>query len=271
MVTTESRRGGRVRICLAGAAGRMGSMVAKETTGPFVLVGAVESPDSRLLGKTLREAGVADSDIRLLPPERIAEAARDCDVYISFTSVDAELSNLPRVVGLGKPLVIGTTGFSPEQRSKLQSITKRVAAVVAPNFSVGANFLFALTEKLTQLPVSFDFSIVEAHHNRKGDAPSGTANVIAEIVKRRRRYTKIVNGRSGPGSRAQGELEVLSIRGGGIPGDHQVLAAGAFETLRLEHSVFSRSAFAVGALTAAKWVIKQKPGIYGMSEVLGLQ
>jgi 4-hydroxy-tetrahydrodipicolinate reductase len=249
----------------------MGSMVAREVTSPYVVSGAIESAESPCLGRTLRDCAQADSDVILRSPAEIEDVARDCDVYISFTSADAEMTNLPHVAALQKPVVIGTTGFSQDQRARLESILNPVPAVITPNFSVGANFLFALTEKLSQLPPSYDFSIIEAHHNRKKDAPSGTASSIADIIKARRGYTTTVHGRTGLSPRGSDELEILSVRGGGIPGQHEVLAAGPYETIRLEHSVFSRSAFVAGALLAAGWIVHQKAGLYGMKEVLGLQ
>jgi 4-hydroxy-tetrahydrodipicolinate reductase len=168
-------------------------------------------------------------------------------------------------------VVIGTTGFSENQRARLESLVKPVPAVISPNFSVGANYLFALARELSRLPLGYDFSIVESHHSRKVDSPSGTASKLADIVKQQRGYTEIVHGRNGSSPRSASELEVFSLRGGGIPGQHEVLAAGPFETIRLEHTVFSRSAFAAGALLAAGWVIHQKPGLFGMEEVLGLE
>jgi 4-hydroxy-tetrahydrodipicolinate reductase len=271
MKATEHEASSRIRICVAGAAGRMGSMVAREVTPPFVVSGAVESVNSPSLGRTLRDCALADSDVIIRPPADIEKVVHGCDVFVSFTSADAELTNMPHVVSLRKPVVIGTTGFSGDQRTRLESILKPVPAVITPNFSVGANFLFALTEKLSQLPPSYDFSIIETHHNRKNDAPSGTASSIAEIVKARRGYTRTVHGRTGLSPRAPEELEVLSVRGGGIPGQHEVLAAGPSEMIRLEHTVFSRSAFVAGALLAAGWIVHQKAGLYGMKEVLGLQ
>jgi 4-hydroxy-tetrahydrodipicolinate reductase len=271
MTATEQNAGPKVRICIAGAAGRMGSLVAREANRPFVISGAIESANHPCLGRTLKECGLADSDVVLGSSTEVEKAARDCDVYISFTSADAELMNLPRVVDQQKPVVVGTTGFSSDQRARLESMLKPVPAIITPNFSVGANFLFALTEKLGQLPSSYDFSIIEAHHRGKRDAPSGTASYIADIVSARRGYTKTVHGRSGLSQRNPEDLEVLSVRGGGIPGQHEVLAAGQFEMIRLEHTVFSRSAFAAGALLAAGWIVHQKPGLYGMREVLGLK
>jgi 4-hydroxy-tetrahydrodipicolinate reductase len=249
----------------------MGSLVVREVTPPFVISGAIESADNPNLGRTLRDCDLSESDVLLSAPANIENAARECDVFVSFTSAKAELMNLPHVVSLQKPVVIGTTGFSQEDRARLESIVKPIPAVITPNFSVGANFLFALTEKLSQLPPSYDFSIIEAHHNRKNDAPSGTANSIADILKARRGYTRTVHGRAGLSPRSPEELEVLSVRGGGIPGQHEVLAAGLSEMIKLEHTVFSRSAFVTGALLAAGWIVRQKPGLYGMKEVLGLQ
>ncbi len=271
MKATEHKTSARIRICVAGAAGRMGSMVAREVAPPYIISGAIESANNPSLGRTMKDCGLAESDVTLSPPADIENVVRDCDVFVSFTSADAELTNLPHVVHLRKPVVIGTTGFSQNQRARLESIVKPVSAVITPNFSVGANFLFALTEKLSQLPPSYDFSIIETHHSRKNDAPSGTASSIADIVRARRGYTKIVHGRTGLSPRSPEELEVLSVRGGGIPGQHEVLAAGASEMIRLEHTVFSRSAFAAGALLAAGWIVHQRPGLSGMKEVLGLQ
>jgi 4-hydroxy-tetrahydrodipicolinate reductase len=270
MKAIEHEASSGVRICIAGAAGRMGSLVIREVTRPYVISGAIESAKHPCLGRTLKECGLADSDVVLCPPTEIRKVLRDCDVFVSFTSADAELMNLPRVVGERKPVVVGTTGFSRDQRARLESMLKPVPAIITPNFSIGANFLFALTEKLSQLPSSYDFSIIETHHKGKKDAPSGTASSIADIVRAQRGYTRTVHGRTGLSQRGPEDLEVLSVRGGGIPGQHEVLAAGQFETIRLEHSVFSRSAFAAGALLAAGWIVHQKPGLYGMKEVLGL-
>jgi 4-hydroxy-tetrahydrodipicolinate reductase len=270
MKAIERASGAPIRVCIAGALGRMGSIVAREVGAPFVIGGAIESAQHPQLGLTLKQAAVAESDVVVSPPTTLERILRDCDVFVSFSTADAELSNLPVVVKLRKPAVVGTTGFSGEQKAKLESLVKPIPAVISPNFSVGANFLFALTKELSGLPATYDFSVIEAHHNRKADAPSGTASKLAEIIRLQRGYTETVHGRNGSSLRRAEELEVLSIRGGGIPGQHEVLAAGEFETIRIEHNVFARSAFAEGALLAAGWVVRQRPGLYGMEEVLGL-
>lgn len=149
----------------------------------------------------------------------------------------------------------------------------RLPAVIASNFSVGANFLIAISAALKGLPQGFDVSIVESHHSGKVDAPSGTALSIAQEVSKARGYTKTVSGRSGASKRAPDELEVMSLRGGGTPGIHTVYAFGPQEMITLEHVAFSRSAFALGALHAAEWVTAKgrEPRVYGMAEVLGLK
>jgi 4-hydroxy-tetrahydrodipicolinate reductase len=271
MKTNDKGGDQRIRICIAGAAGRMGSTVARAVAPPFVVSGAVESASNPNVGMTLKAVGSANSDIVIESATGIEKAARDCDVFLSFTSPEAELANLPLVVGMKKPVVVGTTGFTPEQWKMLRSIVKPVPAVVTSNFSIGATFLCALTAELASLPASFDFSIMEAHHRGKRDAPSGTASSLAEIIRNKRGYTKTVYGRSGISPRAEGELDILSLRGGGIPGQHVVLVAGEFEMIKLEHTVFSRTVFAEGALLAARWVARQKPGFYGMKEVLGIR
>jgi 4-hydroxy-tetrahydrodipicolinate reductase len=167
--------------------------------------------------------------------------------------------------------VIGTTGFTPAQKQELEkAITGRVPAVMTSNFSVGANMLFGLASSLRSLPREFDVSIMEAHHSGKADAPSGTALRLGEIVSKARGYSSNIHGRSGISKRQQGELEIVSLRGGGAPGEHAIFAFGPHEVLKLEHTVYSRSAFAQGALVAAEWVSTgMEKRIYSMLDVLG--
>ena len=261
-----------IKICVAGATGRMGSTLLKEACGKsnFQIVGAVTSPDNENLGKTLSSSGICDSNVVLKSPEELKEALRDADVYISFTTPEAEMENLPIVADSGVKIVMGTTGFSDYQISRLKEyVSIRVPAVFAPNFAIGVNILFKLLLSLGALPEDYDFSIVEMHHTGKRDAPSGTAKKIADIISKLRNYQKIVHGRSGVSLREKGELEVSSIRAGGIPGIHNVIVAGKYEMINIEHVSFSRSVFAQGALYAAEWIYGvSKPGIYSMEDVL---
>ncbi len=262
----------RTRICVVGAFGRMGSTVIREAPPElYDVTGAVESPGHPKLGRSLEELGIRNSQSRLQPSSSLTEVLRDADVCISFTRPEAELENIRAIVQSGKPAVIGTTGFAPTQRQELEkALSGRVPAVITSNFSVGANMLFGLASSLKNLPKEFDVSIMEAHHSGKADAPSGTALRLGEIVSKARRYSSNVHGRSGISKRQPGELEIVSLRGGGTPGEHTVFAFGQYELLKLEHTVFSRSAFAQGALLAAEWVSRgREKRIYTMLDVLG--
>ena len=264
-----------LRVCLVGATGRMGTLIAREAPiERFEVTGAVAAPDDPGAGRTLRELGAGTSGAKVSPPSALAGLLGKSDVCISFTSAQAEVSNLPVIAKGGVPYVSGTTGLTPQQRKDANSaLAGKVPAVIASNFSVGANFLIAMSAALKALPKGFDVSVVEAHHSGKADAPSGTALSIAEEVSKARGYTKTVSGRSGASKRAPDELEVFSLRGGGTPGIHTVHAFGPHEMITLEHVAFSRSAFALGALQAAEWVTAKgrEPRVYGMADVLGLK
>jgi 4-hydroxy-tetrahydrodipicolinate reductase len=253
----------------------MGTLIAREApVDRFEIVGAVAATDDPGLGKALREQGAGSSGTRVSPPSRLVELLRGSDVCISFTSAQAEMSNLRTVAEGGIPYVSGTTGLAPQQRKDLEAaLAGRVPAVIASNFSVGANLLIAMSAALKALPQGFDVSIVEAHHSGKADAPSGTAISIAQQVSKARGYTKTVSGRIGASKRSPDELEVSSLRGGGTPGIHTVHAFGPHEMLTLEHLAFSRSAFALGALHAAEWISAKgrERKVYSMADVLGLR
>ena len=253
----------------------MGTLIAREAPRErFEITGAVAAPDDPGVGRTLREIGEGSSSTEVSPPSRLAELLGRSDVCISFTSAQAEMGNLRAVAAGSIPYVSGTTGLTPQQRKEVEAaLTGKVPAVIASNFSVGANLLIAMSAALKALPQGFDVSIVEAHHSGKVDAPSGTALSLAQEVSKARGYTKTVSGRSGASKRAPDELEVSSLRGGGTPGIHTVHAFGPHEMITLEHVAFSRSAFALGALHAAEWVSAKgrEPRVYGMADVLGLK
>jgi len=264
-----------LRVCLVGATGRMGTLIAREALGErFEFTGAVAAPDDLGIGKTLRDLGAGASEAKVSPPSSLAGLLRKADVCISFTSAQAEVGNIKTIAAGGVPYVSGTTGLTPQQRREANAaVTGKLPAVVASNFSVGANLLIAMSAALRALPHGFDVSIVEAHHSGKADAPSGTALSIAKEVSKARGYTKTVSGRSGASKRAPDELEVASLRGGGTPGIHTVHAFGPHEMITLEHVAFSRSGFALGALHAAEWVTVKgrEPRVYSMADVLGLK
>jgi 4-hydroxy-tetrahydrodipicolinate reductase len=260
-----------IKICVAGATGRMGKTLISEALNKgFEIVGALASPKNPNIGRTLREIGICNLELPLYGPSRLKEALESADVYVSFTTPEAELRNIPKVVDLNKRIVMGTTGFTEEQLNGLKTlVSSRVPAVFASNFSLGLNLILKMLKSLACLPEDYEISIVEAHHSGKKDAPSGTALSIANLISGLRGYSKIVHGRTGSSQRTREELEVLSVRAGGLPGIHEVMIAGMHEMISLRHISFSRSAFVAGALKAVEWVMKQsRPGIYSAEDVL---
>jgi len=262
-----------LKLCIAGASGRMGISIINEAVAKgHQIVGAIEAPNTPVIGKSLRELNIANSDTTILSSDRISEAVRNADIYISFTLPVAEFTNIPIVANLGKRIILGTTGFNPEQnRQIIAQMSDKVPSVFSPNFSVGVNILFKLTEALKAFPAGYDFSLSEIHHTGKKDAPSGTAKKLEQIVSKTRNYTKTVYGREGISPRQPAELESVAIRAGGVPGIHDVIVAGPYEMLRIEHTAFSRNVFAQGAIYAAEWLSRQtEPKVFSMAEVLGL-
>jgi len=260
-----------IRICVAGAAGKMGSALLREAVARgFEIVSGVEAPGNINIGKTLSEAGICSSDAKIYNADNLEEAVSRADVYLSFTTPEAEVSNIPVVADLGKRIVMGTTGLTEEQMQIIKNaIIDKVPAVISPNYAIGVNILFRMMKMLKLLPPDYDFSIIEIHHTGKKDAPSGTAKKLGELISEARGYSSVVYGREGISVRKPDELEILSARIGGVPGVHDIIIAGAHEMIRIEHTAFSRSVFAQGALYAAEWVSKQtKPGVYSMDDVL---
>jgi len=251
----------------------MGRAIIQEaTTKGHNIVGAVEASGNFAIGKSLKALNISASDTRVAGPDNLSDAVKNADVYITFTSPSAEVQNVPAAASLGKRIVLGTTGFTEEQNRKIRSaVETKVPAVFSPNYSVGVNMLFKLAEVLKAFPLDYHFSISEIHHSAKKDAPSGTAIKLGEIVSDIRGYTATVHGREGTSLRKPDELEIVAMRAGGVPGIHDLIVAGPYEMLRIEHTAFSRNVFAQGALYAAEWLSKQtNPGIYSMATVLGL-
>ena len=196
------------------------------------------------------------------------------DVVVDF-SVHAATAGIASLCAENKKaLVIGTTGHTQEEQSRITDHGSRIPIVLASNFSTGVNTLFWLTRKAAEiLGPAFDLEIVEMHHRMKKDAPSGTAKTLAEILAgvRKLQLDKAArHGRVGiVGERTPAEIGIHSIRGGDVVGDHTVIFANAGERLELTHKASSRETFANGALRAALWIVKQKPGLYTMQDVLG--
>jgi 4-hydroxy-tetrahydrodipicolinate reductase len=262
-----------LKLCVAGAAGRMGNAIIREATAKnHQITGAVEAEGNPFIGRTLLETGICDSDTLIVGSDKISEAVRGADVYVTFTAPAAEMQNIPAVAALGKRVVLGTTGFNEEQDRQLRgTVQGSIPAVFSPNFSIGVNILFKLAQALKSFPQEYTFSISEIHHTGKKDAPSGTAKKLGQIITEVRGYTQTVYGRKGINPRQPKELEIAALRAGGVPGIHDLIVAGPYEMLRIEHTAFSRSVFAQGAVFAAEWISNQtQPRIFSMEDVLGL-
>jgi 4-hydroxy-tetrahydrodipicolinate reductase len=241
-----------LRILLNGAKGRMGQAIA----------GVAGEMDAVIHAAT--DAG-----------DNPAAHLTGCDVVIDFSAHSATGKLLELVIAKKKPVVIGTTGHSPGEKKRLRALAAKVPCVWAGNFSIGVNLLFALTRRAASvLGADYDAEVIEMHHRYKKDAPSGTAARLLEIILEERKLgaDALRHGRSGiTGERPATEIGVHALRGGDVVGDHTVLFAALGERVELTHKASDRTIFARGAVHAAHWVVKQKPGVYDMQDVLGLK
>ncbi len=265
-----------VKIAITGISGRMGRAIAGcvEEDERTTLAGALEAEGHPWIGKNLSE--LTGMNTSVVVTDRPEEAFRDADVVIDFTTPEATMKNMEVAAELGKPLVIGTTGFSVEQRAAITELSRRVGVVFSPNMSIGVNLLFRLvTETARVLGDEYDVEIVEYHHRHKKDAPSGTALRIAELIAHTlgRDLDRVaVYGRKGiTGERSTEEIGIQSVRAGDMVGDHIILFAGSGERLELTHRAHSRTTFAKGAVKAALWLVDKSAGLYDMQDVLGLR
>jgi 4-hydroxy-tetrahydrodipicolinate reductase len=198
----------------------------------------------------------------------------EIDVLIDFTSPSSTLKNLEYAKKHKIPVVIGTTGFSYEQKIDISETSKSVPIVFSPNMSIGINILFKIVEDVVKKIPDYDIEIIELHHNKKKDSPSGTAaelmRIAAASVKKKVSKVAVYGRHCADSLREKNEIGIFSIRGGDIVGEHTVYFAGIGERLELTHKAHSRNTFAVGAIRAAKWVVGKKHGLYNMADVLNL-
>jgi 4-hydroxy-tetrahydrodipicolinate reductase len=263
-------------VAVLGISGRVGRCLVRaiRESQDFVLSGALASPTSAALGRDAGEVAQTGPVAVPVTADR-GEALARAQVAIDFTLPDALPDNLAAVQIAGIPLVVGITGLDTERHAALRHFSERHAVLVAPNMSLAVNLLFGLAGRAAAaLPADYDVEILEAHHRGKADAPSGTALRLGEIVAGARGGAlaeHAVYGRLGKsGGRATGSIGFASLRAGDIVGQHQVLFAGTGETLELAHRTTDRMTFAYGALAAARWILGRPPGLYGMSDVLGI-
>lgn len=260
-----------IDLCVVGATGRFGRSIISQTDSEIRISGAVCSDSNPLVGKKLREAGIHESDTVISGASEIETAAADSDVVLFVSKPDADMVNVPKVSALQKRIIVGTTGFTTSQTERLNSLLTSVPSIVASNFSVGANILFQIVQLVARFSNLYDYSVVEEHHKRKIDAPSGTAKTMIQLLNSQSAFPVTVTDRIVRPRRMAGEIEMVSLRGGGTPGIHQLIMAGEHDMIRIEHLAFSRAAGASGAVLACKWIAgKQQPGVYSMQDVLGL-
>ncbi len=266
-----------VKVAVAGAAGHMGGRVVHAVYGQpeAELAGAFDAPGDAAVGKSL--AGVVGlAGAEGVVTDDAAEAIAQAQVLIDFTAPGASVKHLKECAAQGKAAVIGTTGMSDNQKKIIASQAKKVPVVFAPNMSVGMNLMFKQVADMARvLGPDYALEVVEAHHDHKKDAPSGTAvRLIEELCQVRGwEYDEVCrHGRVGmTGARTKDELGVSVIRGGDIVGEHTVYFIARGERLELTHRAHSRDTFAQGAVRAALWVVEREPGLYDMQDVLGLK
>ncbi len=261
-----------IKIAVTGACGKMGGLIIENIlkSHDLKLVCAVDVANA---GKDIGEVlHTAILDVRVENDIYRALERSKPDVLIDFTAASAAVENV--VAGTRKKIntVVGTTGFTPQQRALMESeiIKNNVAAVISPNFSIGVNVFWGLLAEAAKRLEDYDVEIIETHHNQKKDAPSGTAMKAAEIISKTLGGKDFVYGRQGISPR-QKEIGIHAVRGGDIVGDHVVLFAGDGERIEIKHQAHSRQAFAKGAIKAARWVSAASPGIYEMQDVLGIK
>ena len=257
-----------MKITVCGAAGRMGQSIASVVRSDenVQIAGALEYETSPAIGTG---NPVIESSCELKKYLPLS------DVLIDFTNPDGALKNLEFAKQHNKPVVIGTTGFIAEQKEKIAEIAKFIPVVMSPNMSIGVNILFKLIEGVAKLVPEYDIEIVELHHNKKKDSPSGTAAKLAEIaavaIGQNINEVGVYGRKTVLGERRKDEIGVLSVRAGDIVGDHTVYFAGPGERIELTHRAHSRETFAAGAIRAAKWLVGKEPGLYDMQDVLGIK
>ena len=264
-----------MKVAIAGSGGRMGRALLEVVLDApdLQLHAALEARGHPAVGKDAGE--LVGSPCGIAVKADLAAIAGS-DVLIDFTRPEGTLTHLGACRTHGVKMVIGTTGFSADQRASIAKGAEKIAIVMAPNMSVGTNLVFQLIAQAARvLSDGYDIEIIEAHHRHKVDAPSGTALKMGEIVAAtlgRDLATCAVHGRQGvTGERDPKAIGFAAIRGGDIVGDHTVLFAGSGERVEVSVKASSRATYAQGAVRAARWLRSKPSGLYDMQDVLGLR
>ncbi len=266
-----------VRVAIVGVSGRMGLCLIKAALAAqnVELTVAVSRPESLAIGKDAGElAGVAAAGI--LVGDDLAALTDRFDVLIDFTRPEASMNYIEICRQAGKQVVIGTTGYSEEQKAAIAAAANDIAIVIAPNFSVGVNLSLKLLEMTAKVMGDYtDIEVIEAHHRHKVDAPSGTAlrmgEVVAAALERDLKDCAIYGREGDTGARERKTIGFSTIRAGDIVGEHTVMFADEGERVEITHKATSRMTFANGAVRAAVWLAGKQQGLFDMQDVLGLK
>ena len=248
-----------IKILLNGCNGKMGKVIsemAKNSTNLSIVCG-VDKNSSNLNYPCYNDIHECESDI---------------DVILDFSRPDALEALYKYSKEKNIPIVFCTTGYTPEQLSKIHSLSTEVAVFHSANMSIGVNIVNNILKSISNmLYKDFDIEIIEKHHNQKVDAPSGTALLLANTIKNSiEEETTFVNGRDGLSKRQSKEIGIHAIRGGNIIGDHEIIFAGKGECIEIKHTAISRDVFAIGALKACEYIYGKEKGLYSMDDVVNI-
>lgn len=265
-----------LKVVIAGCSGRMGHVLLEcvFADSELLLHGALDRTDNPQLGRDAGEQLGKLSGVNVVAD--IDLALKDADVLVDFTRPEASMSYLDACQKHHVKMIIGTTGFSVEQKLAIEVASKNIAIVFAPNMSVGVTLLINLVEQAAKvLNDGYDIEIVEMHHRHKVDAPSGTAlrlgEAAAQGLGQALKDCAIYTREGVTGEREAGKIGFATLRGGDVVGDHTVVLAGIGERVELTHKASSRATFALGALRAAKFLNDKNAGLFDMQDVLGLR
>lgn len=262
-----------IRVAVTGACGKMGILLIDNilSANDLELVAAFDIVN---IGDDVGDVNRFEHlDILISDPADMVSVIENTntDVVIDFTIATASAENIIKVAKAGANLVVGTTGFTEDQITMIHRTIKdkKISAIISPNFAVGVNVFWKLLEEAAGYLGDFDIEIIEAHHNQKKDAPSGTAVKAAEVINKVVGGRDLIYGRQGLSPRGD-EIGIHAIRGGDVVGDHTVLFFGDGERVEIRHQAHSRQAFAGGAINTLRWLMSQPPGIYSMADFLNL-
>jgi len=265
-----------IKLGITGAAGRMGRALleACQNSNQTQLGVAIDRAGSSLIGTDAGEqAGLGVFNLKIV--DNLDKVTSDFDTLVDFTHPDVTIKNIEICRKAGKQIIIGTTGFTEQQKLTISEASKDIAIVFAPNMSVGVNLSLKLLEMTAKvMGDDVDIEIIEAHHRFKVDAPSGTALRMGEVIAKalgRDLKECAVYGRQGQtGERDRKTIGFETIRAGDIVGEHTVMFADIGERIEITHKASSRMTFANGAIRATEWLVQHETGLFDMQDVLGL-